>query len=193
MRFVPLSIPEVILFEPKVYGDDRGFFMETWQRRFFAEHGIDAEFVQDNHSLSAKGILRGLHYQVRHIQGKLVRVVAGEVFDVAVDLRLGSPSFGRWAGVYLSAESKQQLWVPPGFAHGFYVLSEWAEVFYKATDYYAPAWERGLQWDDPAIGIAWPLPEGASPLLSPKDEHNPSLAEAETYPAGWTFDANREE
>ncbi|NMC15694.1 MAG: dTDP-4-dehydrorhamnose 3,5-epimerase [Chloroflexi bacterium] len=188
MRFEPTALPDVLLLTPQVHGDQRGFFAETFrQDRFEAACGL-YYFVQDNHSGSRRGILRGLHYQIRHAQGKLVRAVAGEIFDVAVDMRRGSPSFGRWAGVHLSAENKLQLWVPPGFAHGFYVLSEWAEVFYKATDYYAPEWERGLQWDDPAIGIQWPLLEGAAPLLSAKDEHNPGLAEAETYPAGWTVD-----
>jgi len=188
MRFEPTALPDVLLLTPQVHGDQRGFFAETFrQDRFEAACGL-YHFVQDNHSGSRRGILRGLHYQIRHAQGKLVRAVAGEIFDVAVDMRRGSPSFGRWAGVHLSAENKLQLWVPPGFAHGFYVLSEWAEVFYKATDYYAPEWERGLQWDDPAIGIQWPLLEGAAPLLSAKDEHNPGLADAETFPASWTVD-----
>lgn len=188
MRFEPTALPDVLLLTPQVHGDQRGFFAETFrQDRFEAACGL-YYFVQDNHSGSRRGILRGLHYQIRHAQGKLVRAVVGEIFDVAVDMRLGSPSFGRWAGVHLSAENKLQLWVPPGFAHGFYVLSEWAEVFYKATDYYAPEWERGLQWDDPAIGIQWPLLEGAAPLLSAKDEHNPGLADAETFPASWTVD-----
>ncbi|MGV7976825.1 MAG: dTDP-4-dehydrorhamnose 3,5-epimerase [Anaerolineaceae bacterium] len=192
MRFEPTALPDVLLLTPQVHGDQRGFFAETFrQDRFEAACGL-YYFVQDNHSGSRRGILRGLHYQVRHAQGKLVRAVAGEIFDVAVDMRRGSPNFGRWAGVHLSAENKLQLWVPPGFAHGFYVLSEWAEVFYKATDYYAPEWERGLQWDDPAIGIQWPLPEGAAPLLSAKDEHNPGLDDAETYPASWTVDETRE-
>ena len=188
MRFEPTALPDVLLLTPQVHGDQRGFFAETFrQDRFEAACGL-YYFVQDNHSGSRRGILRGLHYQIRHAQGKLVRAVAGEIFDVAVDMRRGSPSFGRWAGVHLSAENKLQLWVPPGFAHGFYVLSEWAEVFYKATDYYAPEWERGLRWDDPAIGIQWPLLEGAAPLLSAKDEHNPGLADAETFPASWTVD-----
>lgn len=188
MRFEPTALPDVLLLTPQVHGDQRGFFAETFrQDKFEAACGL-YYFVQDNHSGSRRGILRGLHYQIRHAQGKLVRAVAGEIFDVAVDMRRGSPNFGRWAGVHLSAENKLQLWVPPGFAHGFYVLSEWAEVFYKATDYYAPEWERGLQWDDPAIGIQWPLPEGAAPLLSAKDEHNPGLADAETFPASWTVD-----
>ncbi len=186
MRFTRLSIPEVILVEPKVFGDARGFFMETWQRRRFGAHGIDHDFVQDNHSLSGQGILRGLHYQIRQPQGKLVRVIAGEVFDVAVDLRRGSPTFGRWVGETLSAENRRMLWVPPGFAHGFYVVSERAEFVYKCTDYYAPEHERSLRWDDPALGIEWPLVAGRAPLLSEKDAAAPGLAEAETYPEGFT-------
>jgi len=141
--------------------------------------------VQDNHSGSRQGTLRGLHYQLHQAQGKLIRAVAGEIFDVAVDIRQGSPTFGKWVGARLSAENKHQLWVPAGFAHGFYVLSAWAEVFYKASAYYAPEWERGIRWDDPAIGIAWPLAEGGAPLLSEKDQHAPLLVEAETYPSGW--------
>jgi dTDP-4-dehydrorhamnose 3,5-epimerase len=192
MRFEPTALPDVLLLTPQVHGDQRGFFAETFRQDVFEEACGPYRFVQDNHSGSRRGILRGLHYQIRHAQGKLVRAVAGEIFDVAVDMRRGSPNFGRWAGVHLSAENKLQLWVPPGFAHGFYVLSEWAEVFYKATDYYAPEWERGLQWDDPAIGIQWPLLEGAAPLLSAKDEHNPGLTDAETFPASWTVDETRE-
>jgi len=149
--------------------------------------------VQDNHSGSRQGTLRGLHYQLHQAQGKLVRAVAGEIFDVAVDIRQGSPTFGQWVGARLSAENKHQLWVPAGFAHGFYVLSPWAEVFYKASTYYAPEWERGIRWDDPAIGIAWPLSEGGTPLLSDKDQRNPTLAEAETYPVGWQPEKQEEE
>ncbi|MBP7040643.1 MAG: dTDP-4-dehydrorhamnose 3,5-epimerase [Anaerolineaceae bacterium] len=188
MRFEPTALPDVLLLTPQVHGDQRGFFAETFRQDAFEAACGPYHFVQDNHSGSRHGILRGLHYQLRQAQGKLVRAVAGEIFDVAVDLRCASPNFGRWAGEILSAENKRQLWVPPGFAHGFYVLSEWAEVFYKATDYYAPEWERGLQWNDPAIGIDWPLPADEAPLLSAKDEHNPSLACAETYPADWTVD-----
>ncbi len=181
-----------MLLIPRVHGDQRGFFAETFRQEAFEAVCGPYRFVQDNHSGSRRGILRGLHYQVRHTQGKLVRAVAGEVFDIAVDLRRGSPYFGRWVGVSLSAESKLQLWIPPGFAHGFYVLSEWAEVFYKTTDYYAPEWERGLRWDDPALGIEWPLPEGTAPLLSAKDENNPCLADAETFPVGWTVEISKE-
>lgn len=177
MRFVPLNIPDVVRIEPKVYGDERGFFMETWQRRLFAEHGIDTDFVQDNHSLSAQGILRGLHYQIHQAQGKLVRVAAGEVFDVAVDTRPGSSTFGQWAGARLSAENKHMLWVPPGFAHGFYVLSETAVFLYKCTDYYAPEHERCIIWNDPNLNIAWPLVK--QPILSAKDSQGVFLAEAE--------------
>lgn len=181
MHFTPTAIPDVILIEPQVFGDDRGFFMETYQQRKFAEGGITAGFVQDNHSGSQQGILRGLHYQLRQPQGKLVRVVAGEVFDVAVDLRRSSPSFGRWVGEVLSAANRRQLWIPPGFGHGFYVLSEWAEVVYKATDYYAPEWDRTLRWDDPAVGIDWPLIDGRQPGLSAKDAAGMLLGEAELF------------
>ncbi len=169
MKFIPTSIPDIILIEPRVFGDSRGFFMETYQVKLFAEAGIDACFVQDNHSGSQKGILRGLHYQIRQPQGKLVRVVAGEVYDVVVDIRRSSPTFGQWVGTYLSAENKCQLWIPVGFAHGFYVLSEWAEFMYKVTDFYAPEFERSLLWNDPQLGIKWPLVDGKEPLLSKKD------------------------
>lgn len=181
MRFQPTGLPGVILIEPRVFGDARGFFLETYQAQQFAAAGIQANFVQDNHSGSRQGILRGLHYQIRQSQGKLVRVIAGEVFDVAVDLRRSSPTFGKWEGVYLSAENKHQVWVPPGFAHGFYVLSEWAEVLYKTTDFYAPQWERTLCWDDPQVGILWPLLNGQPPLLSDKDSLGARLDEAELY------------
>ena len=186
MDFIPTAIPDVVLIVPRVFGDDRGFFLETYRQDVFEAACGPVNFLQDNHSGSRQGTLRGLHYQLRQAQGKLVRAVAGEIFDVAVDIRQGSPTFGRWVGARLSAENKHQLWVPAGFAHGFYVLSAWAEVFYKASSYYAPEWERGIRWDDPAIGIAWPLAEGGTPLLSEKDQRNPSLAEAETYPVGWT-------
>ncbi len=169
MRFIPTSIPDVILVEPQVFGDDRGFFMETYQERKFAEAGILATFVQDNHSGSQQGILRGLHYQTRQVQGKLVRAVAGEIFDVAVDLRGSSVTFGQWVGVRLSSDNKRQLWIPEGLAHGFYVLSAWAEVLYKATDFYAPEWDRTLRWDDPTVDIDWPLLDGQAPTLSSKD------------------------
>ena len=181
MQFRQLEIPEVILIEASVMQDTRGFFLESYQKERFAAAGIEADFVQDNHSGSRQGSLRGLHYQIRQPQGKLVRLVAGEAFDVAVDLRRSSATFGRWVGAHLSAESKNQLWVPPGFAHGFYVVSAWAEVLYKATDYYAPEWERSLLWNDPQIGIQWPLGPGELPLLSEKDSRALPLAQAEVY------------
>ena len=181
MRFTPTAIPDVVLVEPAVFGDERGFFMETWRADRFAGAGIGATFVQDNHSRSAQGILRGLHYQLARPQGKLVRVVAGEVFDVAVDLRRGSPTFGRWEGETLSVENRRQLWVPPGFAHGFYVTSESADVVYKCTDLYAPEHERSLRWDDPDVGVAWPLVGGRAPTLSAKDADAARLRSAETY------------
>ncbi len=169
MKFIPTRIPVVVVIEPQVYGDHRGFFMETWHARRFVEHGIDAAFVQDNHSRSLQGILRGLHYQIRMPQGKLVRAIAGEIYDVVVDLRRSSPTFGHWVGEWLTAENKKMLWVPPGFAHGFYVASEAAEVVYKCTEIYAPEHERCLRWDDPEIGIRWPLVNGEPPRLSDKD------------------------
>ena len=181
MQFKKLAIPEVILIESSVMQDARGFFLESYQKQRFSAAGIDADFVQDNHSGSRQGTLRGLHYQIRQPQGKLVRLVAVEAFDVAVDLRRSSATFGRWVGAHLSAESKNQLWIPPGFAHGFYVLSAWAEVLYKATDYYAPEWERSLLWNDPEIGIQWPLGPGELPLLSDKDSEALHLAAAEVY------------
>jgi dTDP-4-dehydrorhamnose 3,5-epimerase len=181
MRFVPSEIPEVLLIEPQVFGDSRGFFMETWHAAKFAAAGLDCNFVQDNHSKSVQGTLRGLHYQIEKPQGKLVRVISGEVFDVAVDLRKSSPFFGRWVGEILSAENKKMLWVPPGFGHGFYVLSPEAEFVYKCTELYAPEHERCIRWDDPELGIAWPLLAQAS-LLSAKDLAGVSLAEAELYP-----------
>jgi dTDP-4-dehydrorhamnose 3,5-epimerase len=181
VRGVATAIPGVLVIEPTVFGDARGFFFETWNRKAFAQlAGADIDFVQDNHSASERGVLRGLHYQIRRPQGKLVRVVAGEVFDVAVDLRRSSPTFGRWAGERLSARNRRMMWVPPGFAHGFLVLSESAEFLYKATDYYAPEHERTLLWNDPALAIGWPL-EGA-PILKPRDAAGVPLAEAETYP-----------
>lgn len=182
MKFTPTSIPDVILIEPQVFGDERGFFMETYQAKHFVEMGLPTRFVQDNHSGSRRGTLRGLHYQVRHAQGKLVRVVAGEVFDVAVDLRRSSPTFGRCESIVLSARNKLQLWIAPGFAHGFYVLSEWAEVVYKATDYYAPRWERTLLWNDAEIGIQWPVLDGEPPIISAKDALGKPLRQAELYP-----------
>ena len=181
VEFTPCAIPDVVLIKPAVHGDERGFFMETYQARCFAEAGLPTSFVQDNHSRSRGGALRGLHYQVKQPQGKLVRVVIGEMFDVAVDLRRLSPTFGRWVSARLSAENKLQIWIPPVFAHGFYVLSEWAEIVYKATDFYAPQWERTLIWNDPQIGIAWPLIDGQAPLLSPRDSLGTPLAQAEVY------------
>jgi dTDP-4-dehydrorhamnose 3,5-epimerase len=179
MEIIATQHPEVLLLRPKLFGDARGFFLESYNRKAFAEIGIDAEFVQDNHSRSAKDVLRGLHYQIRQPQGKLVRVVAGEVFDVAVDLRRSSPHFGRVATMRLSADTHEMAWIPPGFAHGFLVLSEHAEFLYKTTDYYAPEFERSLLWNDPALAIDWPL-EGA-PLLSAKDQAALPLAECEVF------------
>ncbi|RCX06866.1 dTDP-4-dehydrorhamnose 3,5-epimerase [Extensimonas vulgaris] len=180
MKATPLAIRDVILIEPKVFGDERGFFFESYNQRDFAQAtGLQVAFVQDNHSRSAKNVLRGLHYQVQQPQGKLVRVVQGEVFDVAVDLRKKSKTFGQWVGEILSAENKRQLWIPAGFAHGFVVLSDTAEFLYKTTDYYAPAHERCIRWDDPAIGIRWPI--AAPPILAAKDAAGKLLAEAEVF------------
>jgi len=170
MEFKPLAIADVLVIIPDVFGDERGFFMEVYQSKKFIEAGISASFVQDNHSRSKQGVLRGLHYQIKQAQGKLVRTIVGEVYDVAVDLRRGSPAFGRWVGVLLSAENKLQLWIPPGFAHGFYVLSDWAEVVYKTTDYYEPEFERTLLWNDRDIDIQWPFVDGQLPVLSSKDK-----------------------
>lgn len=181
MKITPTSIPDVLRLEPKVFGDHRGFFMETYHVKQFAQMGIDVQFVQDNHSGSQQGTLRGLHYQIRHTQGKLLRVVEGEIFDVAVDLRKNAPTFGRWVGEILSSENKLQLWIPPGFAHGLYVLSDWAELIYKTTDFYAPDWERTLMWNDPEIGIEWPLIPGQDPILSEKDKRGKPLREAEIF------------
>lgn len=180
MQAIKTSIPDVIIFEPKVFGDDRGFFYESYNQKVFAEAtGLSLNFVQDNHSKSAKNVLRGLHYQIQQPQGKLVRVTSGEVFDVAVDIRKSSPTFGKYVGVHLSAENKRQLWVPSGFAHGFVVLTETVEFLYKTTDFYAPQFERCIRWNDPDIAIAWPI-EGA-PLLSAKDQQGASLKEAELF------------
>ena len=181
MKVIPTRIPEVLILEPKVFGDERGFFYESFNARAFAEAtGLKREFVQDNHSRSARGVLRGLHYQLQQAQGKLVRVCLGEVLDVTVDIRRNSPTFGQWVGVRLSAENKRQLWVPEGFAHGFVVLSEYAEFLYKTTDYYAPAHERCIRWDDPQLAIDWEF-EG-SPQLSAKDQAGLSLQDAELFP-----------
>ena len=181
MNAVGTSLAGVLLLEPKVFGDERGFFYESFNARRFAElTGFNGNFVQDNHSRSARNVLRGLHYQIRQPQGKLVRVVAGEVFDVAVDIRASSPTFGKWTGVMLSAENKRQLWVPEGFAHGFVVVSEFAEVLYKTTDYWAPDHERGILWNDPTIGIQWPA-SVTSPILSEKDRNAKPLLQAEVF------------
>lgn len=180
MKVTRLSIPEVAIIEPTVFGDDRGFFFESFNNRRFNEAlGLAVSFVQDNHSRSVRGVLRGLHYQLEHAQGKLIRVASGEIFDVAVDIRRGSPTFGRWVSAVLSAESKKQMWVPEGFAHGFLVLSEVADVLYKTTDYYDSKSERAIAWNDPAIGISWPL-EG-QPVLSAKDLAAVSLGKAEVF------------
>ncbi|MEB3339847.1 dTDP-4-dehydrorhamnose 3,5-epimerase [Okeania sp.] len=181
MNVIVTKIPEVLLIEPKVFGDERGFFMESFNQRNFSEKtGVNLEFVQDNHSRSRKGVLRGLHYQIQQVQGKLLRVVVGEIFDVAVDIRKSSPSFGKWVGYLLSAENKRQLWVPPGFAHGFLVVSETADVLYKTTDYYAPQYERSIIWNDSEIGIDWPL-DGIEVKLSQKDEAGTTLRDADLF------------
>ena len=180
MNVIRTALPDVLLIEPKVFADERGFFFESWNKRALAAAGLDADFVQDNHSRSERNVLRGLHYQVKHAQGKLVRVCSGAVFDVAVDIRKASPTFGRWVGMTLSAQSKQMLWIPPGFAHGFLVLSEAAEFLYKTTDYWYPEHERTLLWNDPAVNIAWPL-EGA-PTVAAKDAAGRPLALADVFP-----------
>lgn len=181
MHVIKTAIPDVLVLEPKVFGDARGFFFESFNQQAFEDSiGKQVNFVQDNHSLSAKHVLRGLHYQLKQAQGKLVRVITGEVFDVAVDIRQSSPTFGQWVGEYLSAENKRQMWIPEGFAHGFLVLSDTAEFLYKTTDFYAPAHERCIRWDDPAIGIQWP-DLGSHPLLSQKDQQGLSLSEAELF------------
>lgn len=180
MKAISTSIPDVLVLEPKVFGDTRGFFFESYNRRAFSDAtGLDPDFVQDNHSRSASGVLRGLHYQIRQPQGKLVRVVAGEVFDVAVDLRKNSSTFGHWVGEYLSAENKRMMWVPAGFAHGFVVTSDYAEFLYKTTDYYAPEHERCIRWDDPTLAIEWPL--AGNPHLSAKDMQGAAFGDAEVF------------
>ncbi|WP_018988324.1 dTDP-4-dehydrorhamnose 3,5-epimerase [Aromatoleum toluclasticum] len=180
MQAISTAIPDVLVIEPKVFGDARGFFFESYNARAFREAtGLDEQFVQDNHSRSARGVLRGLHYQIRQPQGKLVRVVRGAVFDVVVDLRRRSPSFGRWAGVELTEDNHRQLWIPPGFAHGFVVLSESADFLYKTTDYYAPEHERCLAWNDPTVGVEWPL--AGEPQLSAKDREGNPFAECEVF------------
>ena len=181
MEFIPTRLPGVVLIKPPVFRDDRGYFAETWHEKKFAAAGINARFVQDNHSHSIRHTLRGLHYQIRQAQGKLVRVVHGAAYDVAVDIRRGSAHFGKWVGVELSAENRQMLWVPEGFAHGYLTLSERVDFLYKCTNFYAQPEERAIRWDDPQIGVRWPLPAGAAPLLSPKDAIAPMLADAELY------------
>lgn len=180
MKVTPTALPEVLLLEPRVFGDDRGFFMESWNAQTFREAtGLDVTFVQDNHSYSTRNVLRGIHYQLVRPQGKLVRVVTGAVFDVAVDLRRSSPTFGRWVGFELSASNKQQMWIPPGFGHGFVVLSESADFLYKTTDYWIGQYDRTVLWNDPALAIDWPLP--GEPILAAKDAKAPLLAVAETF------------
>lgn len=181
MKIIHTGIPDVLIFEPAIHGDERGYFMETWRATWFTESGIDHTFVQDNQSRSGQGVLRGLHYQIRHPQGKLVRVISGCVFDVGVDLRRGSPTFGCWAGAELSAENHRLLWVPPGFAHGYYVLSETAEFVYKCTDYYDPENERVLRFDDPDLKVAWPFLPGIETILSAKDEAGVAFDAAEVF------------
>lgn len=182
MKVTETTLSGVLILEPKVFGDDRGFFYESFNARSFQDAtGLDPVFVQDNHSRSTRGVLRGLHYQVQQPQGKLVRVTAGEVFDVAVDIRRHSATFGQWLGLHLSADNKRQLWIPEGFAHGFLVLSEYAEFLYKTTDYYAPTHERCIRWDDPRLAIDWPL-QGLTPQLSGKDQAGTSLQEADLFP-----------
>jgi dTDP-4-dehydrorhamnose 3,5-epimerase len=180
MKVTPTRLSEVLLIEPRVFGDARGFFFESWNEREFERTGIHARFVQDNHSRSEKGVLRGLHYQIRQPQGKLVRVTEGEIFDVAVDIRRSSSTFGKWEGARLSAQSKSMLWIPVGFAHGFCVLSDFAEVLYKATDFYAPEHERCILWNDSELKIDWPIP--GVPVLSPKDAAGVRLRDAEVFP-----------
>ena len=180
MKFTALGIPDVVLIEPLVHGDERGYFMETWRQDLFEEAGIGAPFVQENHSRSTRGVLRGLHYQIENAQGKLVRVISGEVFDVAVDMRRSSPNFGQWTGARLSGNNKRTLWVPPGFAHGFLVTSDSVDFVYKCTDYYSPDAERVLRWDDESLAIEWPL--DAEPVLSERDAAGVPFDMAEAYP-----------
>ena len=179
MKVIPSTIPDVLILEPKVYGDERGFFFESYNEKVLGDMGITGPFVQDNHSRSAKNVLRGLHYQIKQPQGKLVRVVAGEVFDVAVDIRKSSPTFGKWAGFNLSAENKRMAWIPPGFAHGFLVLSEYAEFLYKTTDYWMPEYERCIRWNDTDLVVDWPLQ--GEPVLSAKDQAGVALCSAEVF------------
>jgi len=182
MRFEPTRLPEVVLVTPQVFGDERGYFFESWQQRKFAAGGVEAHFVQENHSHSVRHTLRGLHYQIEQAQGKLVRVTRGAVFDVAVDLRRSSPRYGHWVGVMLSEANHQMLWVPPGFAHGYLALTEQIDFLYACTDYYAPERERAIRWDDPTLAVHWPLPDGVAPILSGKDAVAPFWEQAETFP-----------
>jgi dTDP-4-dehydrorhamnose 3,5-epimerase len=181
MKILSTAIPDVMVIQPKVFQDERGYFMETYQKNKFAQAGIYFEFVQDNHSSSRRSTLRGLHYQITHPQGKLVRTVLGEIFDVAVDLRKNSQNFGKWVGVLLSEKNKEQFWIPPGFAHGFYVISERADVVYKTTDFFDPLGERCIRWDDPTLSIEWPIPKGIAPLVSTKDAGAASFIDAEVF------------
>ncbi len=182
MKVIPASVPDVLIIEPRVFGDSRGFFLESFNQKNFSQAtGLDVNFVQDNHSRSVKGVLRGLHYQIRQPQGKLVRVVRGAVFEVSVDIRRSSPSFGQWAGVELTEDNYRQVWVPPGFAHGFYVLSDSADFLYKTTDYYVPDFERSLAWNDPKVAIAWPFDPDTQPIISAKDRQGVSLTDAELF------------
>jgi dTDP-4-dehydrorhamnose 3,5-epimerase len=180
MNIIPTDIPDVLIIEPKVFGDERGFFYESYNRKAMTAAGIPDDFVQDNHSRSARGVLRGLHYQTQHTQGKLVRVISGSVYDVAVDLRKSSPTFGKWVGMELSAENKRMAWIPPGFAHGFVVTSDNAEFLYKTTDYWAPEFERSLLWNDPQLGIIWPLT--GEPTIAAKDAAGLPFAQCEVFP-----------
>ena len=181
MQITDTNLDAVKVVVPNVFGDERGFFMESWNRQTFEDNGLSSSFVQDNHSRSSQGVLRGMHYQVKHPQGKLVRVTRGEVFDVAVDMRRSSPQFGQWAGVLLSESNKKQLWVPEGFAHGFYVVSDTADFQYKCTDYYHPEFERSLKWDDPEVGIEWPIADASEPLLAPKDSAGLALSQCDAF------------
>lgn len=181
MLITETPLEGVKIIEPRVFGDERGFFMESWNCSAYESHGLPTNFVQDNHSRSEQGVLRGLHYQIKQPQGKLVRVTQGEVFDVAVDMRKSSATFGQWTGLVLSESNKKLFWIPPGFAHGFYVISDTADFQYKCTEYYAPEHEKSLRWDDPAIGVQWPLVDGAAPVLSEKDANCPPFAQLEVY------------
>lgn len=181
MQIIDTALDSVKIIEPKVFGDDRGFFLESWNKQLFEDHGLPGHFVQDNHSRSSQGVLRGLHYQLKNAQGKLVRVTSGEVFDVAVDMRKSSAQFGQWVSVLLSESNKRQLWVPPGFAHGFYVVSASADFQYKCTEYYSPEHERSLMWNDPTVGVKWPIIKGTEPLLATKDAAGLPLDQCDTF------------